>query len=48
MSKLPGWLGQLGGELTRLGERLDERRAASAAEDDAAVHEETPVRARAA
>ncbi|MEU1350130.1 AI-2E family transporter [Streptomyces sp. NPDC005786] len=34
MSKLPGWLGQLGAELTRLGERLDERRAEAAAEDD--------------
>ncbi|WP_406093091.1 AI-2E family transporter [Streptomyces sp. NBC_01013] len=36
MSKLPGWLGQLGAELTKLGERLDERRAEAAAEDDIA------------
>ncbi|TRV79418.1 AI-2E family transporter [Streptomyces sp. 130] len=33
MSKLPGWLGQLGAELSRLSERLDERRAESEADD---------------
>ncbi|MET7860840.1 AI-2E family transporter [Streptomyces sp. NPDC005318] len=35
MSKLPGWLGRLGAELTELGERLEERRAAAEAEEDA-------------
>ncbi|MEV0574050.1 AI-2E family transporter [Streptomyces sp. NPDC050392] len=34
MSKLPGWLGQLGAELTKLGDRLEERRAEAADEDD--------------
>ncbi|MEU2246458.1 AI-2E family transporter [Streptomyces sp. NPDC019224] len=33
MSKLPGWLGQLGAELSRLSERLDERRAETEADD---------------
>ncbi|MFC9427531.1 AI-2E family transporter [Streptomyces sp. NPDC056987] len=32
MSRLPEWLGQVGGELTRLGERLDQRRAEAEAE----------------
>ncbi|MFI6058554.1 AI-2E family transporter [Streptomyces sp. NPDC051286] len=32
MSKLPGWLGRLGAELTELGDRLEERRAAAEAE----------------
>ncbi|WP_328887329.1 AI-2E family transporter [Streptomyces sp. NBC_00316] len=35
MSKLPGWLGRLGAELTELGERLEERRAAAEAEEEA-------------
>lgn len=34
MSKLPGWLGRLGVELTELGDRLEERRAAAEAEED--------------
>ncbi|MYW13597.1 AI-2E family transporter [Streptomyces sp. SID2563] len=33
MSKLPGWLGQVGAELSRLSERLDERRAETEAAD---------------
>ncbi|MFF1920695.1 AI-2E family transporter [Streptomyces sp. NPDC058221] len=41
MSKLPGWLGQLGAELTRAGERLEQRRVDAAAEDDKAAHEGT-------
>ncbi|MEV7865692.1 AI-2E family transporter [Streptomyces sp. NPDC088124] len=32
MSRLPEWLGQVGAELTRLGERLDQRRAEAEAE----------------
>ncbi|MFD4025069.1 AI-2E family transporter [Streptomyces sp. NPDC058576] len=34
MSKLPGWLGRFGSELTALGARLDERRARAAADDE--------------
>ncbi|MER7109647.1 AI-2E family transporter [Streptomyces sp. NPDC000229] len=34
MSKVPGWLGRLGAGLTRMGQRLDERRAAGAAGDE--------------
>ncbi|MGW4626745.1 AI-2E family transporter [Streptomyces rubiginosohelvolus] len=34
MSKLPGWLGRFGSELTELGARLDERRARAAADDE--------------
>ncbi len=34
MSKLPGWLGRVGAELTELGTRLEERRAAAEAEAD--------------
>ncbi|MBT2365099.1 AI-2E family transporter [Streptomyces sp. ISL-10] len=34
MSKVPGWLGRVGAELTRIGERLDERRKEAAAEDE--------------
>ncbi|WNI29540.1 AI-2E family transporter [Streptomyces sp. ITFR-6] len=34
MSKLPGWLGQLGAELTKIGERLEERRAEAEADDE--------------
>ncbi|MGW3655890.1 AI-2E family transporter [Streptomyces sp. NPDC005151] len=34
MSKLPGWLGRLGAELTELGDRLEERRVAAEAEGD--------------
>ncbi|MEU8503256.1 AI-2E family transporter [Streptomyces brevispora] len=45
MSKLPGWLGQLGAELTRMGERLEERRVDADDEDDRAVHEGAPVTA---
>ncbi|MFF2188544.1 AI-2E family transporter [Streptomyces sp. NPDC058155] len=33
MSKLPGWLGRVGAELTELGERLGERRAEAAGDD---------------
>ncbi|MFF1420090.1 AI-2E family transporter [Streptomyces sp. NPDC058280] len=33
MSKVPAWLGRVGAELTRMGERLDERRAEAEAED---------------
>ncbi|MCP3820705.1 AI-2E family transporter [Streptomyces sp. A3M-1-3] len=35
MSNMPGWLGRLGTGLTRMEERLGERRAASQADDDA-------------
>ncbi|MEU2291554.1 AI-2E family transporter [Streptomyces bacillaris] len=34
MSKLPGWLGRFGSELTELGTRLEERRARAAADVD--------------
>ncbi|MFF8842713.1 AI-2E family transporter [Streptomyces sp. NPDC015127] len=34
MSKVPGWLGRVGAELTRIGERLDERRKEAVAHDD--------------
>jgi putative heme transporter len=37
MSRVPAWLGQVGAELTRMGERLDQRRAAAEAADDAAA-----------
>ncbi|MGP3634608.1 AI-2E family transporter [Streptomyces sp. 24-1644] len=37
MSKLPGWLGRLGAELTDIGERLDQRRAEADAEADSDV-----------
>ncbi|MFE3707395.1 AI-2E family transporter, partial [Streptomyces scopuliridis] len=33
MSKVPAWLGQVGAELTRIGERLDQRRAEAEEED---------------
>ncbi|MFJ5261133.1 AI-2E family transporter [Streptomyces sp. NPDC088387] len=33
MSRVPGWLGRLGAGLTRMGERLDERRAEADADD---------------
>ncbi|MEI7033264.1 AI-2E family transporter [Streptomyces pratensis] len=33
MSKLPGWLGRFGAELTELGARLEERRALAASDD---------------
>ncbi|MFD5782986.1 AI-2E family transporter [Streptomyces sp. NPDC126933] len=33
MSKVPAWLGRVGAELTRMGERLDERRAEAEADD---------------
>ncbi|WP_024758661.1 AI-2E family transporter [Streptomyces exfoliatus] len=33
MSRLPGWLGRLGESLSRMGERLDERRAEAERED---------------
>lgn len=42
MSKLPGWLGRLGAELTDLGTRLDERRAEA---DGDPLHGRTRVRA---
>ncbi|MFJ2703434.1 AI-2E family transporter [Streptomyces sp. NPDC087428] len=45
MSKLPGWLGQLGAELTRMGERLEERRVEADDEDDKAAHEASPASA---
>ncbi|MFJ1593012.1 AI-2E family transporter [Kitasatospora albolonga] len=34
MSKLPGWLGRFGSELTELGARLEERRARAVGDDD--------------
>ncbi|MEV4332300.1 AI-2E family transporter [Streptomyces sp. NPDC049597] len=34
MSKVPGWLGRVGAELTRIGERLEERRKEAVADDD--------------
>ncbi|MFD4275921.1 AI-2E family transporter [Streptomyces cyaneofuscatus] len=34
MSKLPGWLGRFGSELTELGSRLEERRARAHGDDD--------------
>ncbi|WP_326774296.1 AI-2E family transporter [Streptomyces sp. NBC_01445] len=33
MSRVPGWLGRLGSELSRMGERLDERRAEAERDD---------------
>ncbi|MFE4370162.1 AI-2E family transporter [Streptomyces sp. NPDC056835] len=41
MSKVPAWLGQVGAELTRMGERLDQRRA-EAEEDDRPVPRAEP------
>lgn len=46
MSKLPGWLGQLGAELTRMGERLEERRVEADDEDDKAAREGSSATAR--
>ncbi|MEU9317688.1 AI-2E family transporter [Streptomyces sp. NPDC048295] len=46
MSKLPGWLGRLGAELTELGDRLEQRRAE--AEGDETARTEAPVTASAA
>ncbi|MFI1222538.1 MULTISPECIES: AI-2E family transporter [unclassified Streptomyces] len=43
MSKLPGWLGRFGSELTELGARLDERRARAAAEDEPVVLRKVPA-----
>ncbi|MET8327120.1 AI-2E family transporter [Streptomyces sp. NPDC005181] len=43
MSKLPGWLGRVGAELTELGKRLEERRAAAEAEEDRDTDAETPI-----
>lgn len=46
MSKLPGWLGRVGAELTELGERLGERRAEAAGDDgpaDGSVRESVPA-----
>ncbi|MFI5768341.1 AI-2E family transporter [Streptomyces sp. NPDC051658] len=46
MSKLPGWLGRLGAELTELGDRLEQRRAEAAgaeAAGDASARTELPV-----
>ncbi|WP_327239856.1 AI-2E family transporter [Streptomyces sp. NBC_01318] len=43
MSKLPGWLGRLGSELTELGARLEERRAAAEAEADRDADAEPPI-----
>ena len=37
MSRLPGWLGRLGEGLSRMGERLDERRAEAEREEPAGV-----------
>ncbi|MFM9372074.1 AI-2E family transporter [Streptomyces sp. Da 82-17] len=42
MTRVPGWLGRIGGRLTRMGERLEERRAAAEREQDAAY--EMPAR----
>ncbi|MFF8288082.1 AI-2E family transporter [Streptomyces sp. NPDC016309] len=41
MSKVPGWLGRLGAGLTRMGQRLEERRAAGEPGDEPG--EETPA-----
>ncbi|MFC7305187.1 AI-2E family transporter [Streptomyces monticola] len=38
MSRVPGWLGRVGSGLTRMGERLDERRAAAEREPDGAPY----------
>ncbi|AQU66759.1 AI-2E family transporter [Streptomyces niveus] len=46
MSKLPGWLGRVGAELTELGERLGERRAEAAGDDgpaDGSVRDNVPA-----
>lgn len=46
MSKLPGWLGRVGAELTELGERLGERRAEAERDDGPAggsVRESVPA-----
>lgn len=46
MSKLPGWLGRVGAELTQLGERLGERRAEATADDvpgNGAVRDSVPA-----
>ncbi|MFE3249021.1 AI-2E family transporter [Streptomyces sp. NPDC059209] len=46
MSKLPGWLGRVGAELTELGERLGERRAEAAGDDgpaDGTVRDSVPA-----
>lgn len=46
MSKLPGWLGRVGAELTELGERLGERRAEAAGDDrptDGSVRDSVPA-----
>ncbi|MGI5480952.1 AI-2E family transporter [Streptomyces lavendofoliae] len=48
MSKVPGWLGRVGAGLTRMGQRLEERRAASESGDEpvgesAAVPESVPA-----
>ncbi|RPK92123.1 MULTISPECIES: AI-2E family transporter [Streptomyces] len=43
MSKLPGWLGRFGSELTELGARLDERRARAAADDPLAARDASAV-----
>ncbi|QHY97883.1 pheromone autoinducer 2 transporter [Streptomyces sp. S4.7] len=46
MSKLPGWLGRVGAELTELGERLGERRAEAVGDDgpaDGSVRDSVPA-----
>ncbi|MEU0342093.1 AI-2E family transporter [Streptomyces bobili] len=46
MSRVPGWLGRVGAGLTRMGQRLDERRAETDRESDAVPEppvSETPV-----
>ncbi|MGA4801100.1 MULTISPECIES: AI-2E family transporter [Streptomyces] len=48
MSKVPGWLGRVGAGLTRMGQRLEERRAAGVSGDEpgdepAAVPESVPA-----
>lgn len=39
MSRVPAWLGRVGAELTQMGERLEQRRAAAEADD----HHDVPV-----
>ncbi|WP_329455885.1 AI-2E family transporter [Streptomyces sp. NBC_01497] len=43
MSRVPSWLGRMGGELTRLGQRLDQRRAEAEAQHAAPVPDPAPV-----
>ncbi|MFB7228698.1 AI-2E family transporter [Streptomyces fimicarius] len=47
MSKLPGWLGRFGSELTELGARLEERRARAVVDDEPLVLRGDPAVAEA-